>query len=61
VEAGETVQLTRQGAAVAHLRPVAPSVASNERLIGFARGIVRRVSDDFTKPLPDDTWTGGNP
>ncbi len=58
VTAGEPVVLTRDGAVAATFQP---PLAGNERLIGFARGSVLRVADDFTRPLPDDTWAGGAP
>ena len=61
VAAGETVVLTRDGIAAAHLTPIGPTAEGNERLIGFARGTVTWVSDDFAAPLPDDTWAEGTP
>ena len=60
VEAGQAVLLMRHGAVAATLRPMSTAVG-NERLLGFAPGVVRRVSDDFTKPLPEDTWMSGAP
>ena len=60
VDAGERVQLTRGGVAVAVVRPE-PKAGGNERLLGFAPGAVKWASEDFTRPLPDDTWTAGQP
>ena len=60
VDAGERVQLTRAGVAVAVVRPE-PVAGGNERLLGFAPGAVKWMAEDFTRPLPDDTWAGDQP
>lgn len=61
LQAGETVEITNDGRVLGLLTAPPPAGADGERLIGFARGSVRHVADDFTRPLPDDVWSGGAP
>jgi prevent-host-death family protein len=51
VQAGEEIEITSSGKAVARLVPVAP--AAVPRVFGFDAAILD-VPDDFDAPLPDD-------
>ena len=56
VEAGESIVLTRDNAAVAEIRPIAPE-KKQPRPCGLAAGEFT-VPNDFDAPLPDDIIAG---
>jgi len=60
VEKGETITITRHGAPIAELQPVAPLRPKGLRPWGLYEGQFT-VPDDFNDPLPDDEldlWEG---
>ncbi len=60
VEKGETITITRHGAPIAELLPVAPLRSKGLRPWGLYKGEFT-VPEDFNDPLPDDEldrWEG---
>ena len=60
VEKGETITITRHGAAIAQLQPVAPLRPKGLRPWGLYEGQFT-VPDNFNDPLPEDElelWEG---
>ena len=54
--AGDEVIITEHGTPVARLVPVAAQ-SKHKRVAGLNRGTVS-TSEDFDRPLPDESWLG---
>lgn len=51
VESGTTYYITKRGRKVAELRPI--QGVREKPAFGYAKGTIKRISEDFDKPLED--------